>query len=478
MSQELATPTHPLRVIAPVVAALVAVAAVLTGLTTPAVGAVPASTVPASAAAAIFPTTPSRLPVAIEQLADYEGQTLCTPATKSGAQKLVNLLLATYGKDDIGVGRACSDGGQSEHKEGRAIDWMINTSSATAKANAQSFLTWLLATDKAGNKYAMARRIGIMYIGWNNKMWSAYDPGRGWSDLKGCSIVGSTKNTSPAYDTYCHRDHIHMSLSWDGAQGATSFWTGKVTQVADCGSQSATVAWPSSGTSLNPRLLVDTAAGVGTGIDVPCRLGVDRWSGDDRSIRLTVPVTAAPGPYVFRVRVERYASNAPGALLLDTTSTKPLSVSAGTKLPYTIYLPIAPDGQVTVSVNAGDASVRLLGLGVVRATPATPVNSVPKPTPKAQPTITQTLPSSAKPGTTFTIRGKVTFAPAGATGRRYQKFGTEFKVVGTALQSVTGTWQMPVVAPRHQPGRYLYRIALVSNGYIIAWSPVRAIVVR
>jgi hypothetical protein len=473
MSQELVTPKHPLRVIAPLVVALVAVAAVMTGMTPPAIG-----VVPAGAPVATVPATPSRLPAAIEQFAEYEGQTLCTPATKSGVQKLVNLIRATYGQEDIGVGRSCSDGGQSEHKEGRAIDWMIDTSSATAKADAQSFLTWLLATDKAGNTNAMARRLGIMYIGWNNKMWRGYDPGLGWTDLKGCSIAGSVKNKSAAYNTYCHRNHIHLSLSWDSAQGATSFWTGKVTQLADCSGRYSAVAWPSAGSSLHPRLLVDTATGVGTGAGVPCRVGVDRWTGDDRSLKLTVPVPTSPGAYVFRVRVERYSSNAPGALLLDTTATTPMSVSAGAKFPYTAYLPISPDGKVTVAVNAGDGSVRMVGLGVVRVTPAVSGKAAPKPTAKAQPTITQTLPSRAKPGTTFTISGNVTVAPAGATVRRYLKVGTEFKLRGTAIRPVKGTWRMPVAAPSRQVGRYIYRIALVSNGRIIAWSPVRAIMVR
>ena len=473
MSQELVTPSRLLRVIAPVAVALVAVAVVLTAMTPPAIGAVPAS-----APAATVPTAPTRLPVAIEQYAEYEGQTLCTPATKRGSQKLVNLIRATYGNNDIGVGRACSDGGQSEHKEGRAIDWMIDTSSATARANAQSFLTWLLATDKAGNMNAMARRIGIMYIGWNNKMWSAYDPRPGWTDLKGCSIAGSAKNKSSAYNTYCHRDHIHLSLSWDGAQGATSFWTGRVTQLADCSSQSAPVAWPSAGSSRHPRLLVDTATGIGTAAGVPCCLGVDRWSGDDRSLKLTVPVPAAPGPYVFRVRVERFAANAPGALLLDSSATTPMGVRTGTKFPYTVYLPISPDGKVTLSVNAGDANIRLLGLGVVLVAPAAPGKTAPPPTAKAQPTITQILPGSAKSGTSFTISGRVTVAPAGATVSRYLKVGTEFKLRGPAVRPVNGAWRMSVAAPNGQVGRYLFRMALVSNGHIIAWSPVRAIVVR
>ncbi|MBE7190252.1 peptidoglycan-binding domain-containing protein, partial [Jatrophihabitans endophyticus] len=31
-----------------------------------------------------------------------------------------------------------------------------------------------------------------------------------------------------AYANACHRTHIHISLTWNGAMGRTTFWTGKV----------------------------------------------------------------------------------------------------------------------------------------------------------------------------------------------------------------------------------------------------------
>jgi hypothetical protein len=31
-----------------------------------------------------------------------------------------------------------------------------------------------------------------------------------------------------AYDNSCHRTHVHLSLSWNGARGLTTFWTGGV----------------------------------------------------------------------------------------------------------------------------------------------------------------------------------------------------------------------------------------------------------
>ena len=49
----------------------------------------------------------------------------------------------------------------------------------------------------------MARRLGVMYIIFNRRIWRAYgDPG--W---------GAYSGTNP------HTDHIHISLSYDGSTG-------------------------------------------------------------------------------------------------------------------------------------------------------------------------------------------------------------------------------------------------------------------
>ena len=99
---------------------------------------------------------------------------------RPGATKLARLIRATYGTDEsIGISRnACYT--PSEHNDGRALDWMIDTSSAPREGQGRHLLDWLLATDKHGNKNAMARRLGVMYIIFNRRMWRAYgDPGWG-----------------------------------------------------------------------------------------------------------------------------------------------------------------------------------------------------------------------------------------------------------------------------------------------------------
>jgi hypothetical protein len=111
----------------------------------------------------------------------------------------------------FGIDRGCDVGGKSEHKEGRAFDWGGNAANPAQDAAVSDFIgNKLLATDKHGNKHAIARRMGIMYFIWNHRIWFA---NRGWSDYEG---------SSP------HTDHMHISLSWAGARGETSFWSGKV----------------------------------------------------------------------------------------------------------------------------------------------------------------------------------------------------------------------------------------------------------
>ena len=122
------------------------------------------------------------------------------------------MIRQTYGSDQvIGISRPADCAAlPSEHAEGRALDWMLNASNANDLATAKTFLHWLLAKDAQGNRYAMARRLGVMYIIWNKRMWRAYDPSRGWAPYTG---------------SVPHTDHIHISLSLDGASGRTSFWT-------------------------------------------------------------------------------------------------------------------------------------------------------------------------------------------------------------------------------------------------------------
>ena len=134
---------------------------------------------------------------------------------KPGTDALRAMLLATYGGRDLGITRACDVGMLSEHKEGRAFDWGLSAAKPAEKAIADQFLGWLLASGPGGGGYN-ARRLGVMYVIWDGKIWGSYRASEGWRVYTG----GES-----------HSDHIHISLSWDGAMKRTSWWTGKVAPV-------------------------------------------------------------------------------------------------------------------------------------------------------------------------------------------------------------------------------------------------------
>jgi hypothetical protein len=189
-----------------------------------------ATSAPAGAATAKTPTAPRKFSTTIEDLAYYVGQTSCDPHIKKGTAELGALLSHTYAGTYWGSTYACgTDGSQSEHYEGRAIDWMVSVSNKQQHADGTAFIKWLLATDKYGNRFAMARRLGVMYVIYNNRMWGAWS-GR-WEEYNGCE---SKKMKAHAYDNACHRTHVHISLSWNGAHGRTTFWTGR-TYATDYG---------------------------------------------------------------------------------------------------------------------------------------------------------------------------------------------------------------------------------------------------
>ena len=147
----------------------------------------------------------------IDGYADPVLQTLCDPTPKVGATAFAKLLTTMLG-GTTGIGRDCSaaptsSSGKSEHKEGRAVDWMVDITKPDEKAKAELVLDWLLSPDAQGNAHAMLRRAGVQYLIWDGRIWSVVK--RAWVPYHG---------DSP------HRDHIHFSLGWDGALGKTSLY--------------------------------------------------------------------------------------------------------------------------------------------------------------------------------------------------------------------------------------------------------------
>jgi hypothetical protein len=194
--------------------------ALCTALAT-AVGCAPTTVTPSSKVPATRTFT-----AAIEANVPYQPAAKCKIGAKlaidqPGPVDFRNLLLATYGSSVggltvfTGISRPC-DGTISEHSEGRALDWGMDYRNAAMRADGQAVINWLFATDKYGNKDAIARRLGIMYIIWNHQIYGS------WTDYAPAPYSCGTDPTA------CHVDHIHFSFDLAGAKAQTSFFTGKV----------------------------------------------------------------------------------------------------------------------------------------------------------------------------------------------------------------------------------------------------------
>lgn len=161
--------------------------------------------------------------VPVEDYADYQPQTRCRPAAKPGTRELAGFIVARFGGSPGGISRACRIGGTSEHKEGRAFDWSLDATRRADRRRARAFLDHLFAEDRRGEPHARARRMGVMYVIWNDRMYAAWDrfePERylhaGCRSLRRCS------------KTLRHRDHLHVSLTRRAARGRTSWYAGRV----------------------------------------------------------------------------------------------------------------------------------------------------------------------------------------------------------------------------------------------------------
>jgi hypothetical protein len=167
------------------------------------------------------PATPRFGPV-IEGYARYQPQTTCDPDPKPGVVSFRNLVLEAYPNTGAGsISRACNIGGRSEHKEGRAWDWGVNYTRRPHRRAARNMLDWLLRRRRQVNRHAMARRLGIMYVIWNRRMWTSWD--QGW-EVYCVQYAWACRDPDTGTAVHPHRDHMHISFSWPGARKNTSFW--------------------------------------------------------------------------------------------------------------------------------------------------------------------------------------------------------------------------------------------------------------
>ena len=158
------------------------------------------------------PSSPAPAPDPIDAYAPYQGQTTCDPTMKPGAQYLLDAAVGYWkvGRKITSI-RPCNQGGTSEHKEGRALDWGLLVTNPAEKAAGDAFVQWLTAVGPDGKVGYNARRLGVMYIIWNTQMWSNSSSQAAWKPYTGASP---------------HTDHVHVSLTWNGAYQRSSWWSG------------------------------------------------------------------------------------------------------------------------------------------------------------------------------------------------------------------------------------------------------------
>ena len=158
-------------------------------------------------------------PLPVEDYAPYEPQTTCRTKALPGTTTLTRWINNTYrGGTARASLRACSSGGTSEHKDGRAIDWTMSATSRADRRTVNKFLNQLFVADAEATPHALARRMGVMYVIWNDRIWSSYRQFAARDYLSsGCT------SRSTCSRTLRHRDHVHISVTRKAARGNLSY---------------------------------------------------------------------------------------------------------------------------------------------------------------------------------------------------------------------------------------------------------------
>lgn len=233
----------------------------------------------------------------IDDYAGYEPQQTCTSVAKPGTVYLLHWLVRQYPHTGSnGTLRACDSGGVSEHKDGRAVDWGLDAADPAQVELADRFLERIFASDRQGNPDALARRMGIMYLIWNDHIYSAYADGFAKRPYLPCEKPKNCSKTSR------HRDHMHISLSYAGAAAQTSFYRARhvpsipvlqpgTRQLDPVSTAIVKVAVPANGTAVDAGFKVTrgtTYRVVGDGLyrygagdkvaDAACRWSDDGWT--------------------------------------------------------------------------------------------------------------------------------------------------------------------------------------------------------
>ena len=156
----------------------------------------------------------------VDPPSSYEAQVTCTSHPQPGTVALARYLLRAFPMTrSMGMMRGCSVGARSEHKDGRAFDWGADVAKASTRNAAYAFIRKVLATDSAGNAHALARRMGIMYMIYNDTIWSSY---RDFAPRPYLNAACSSR--AKCSRTLRHLNHVHISLGYSGGAAQTSWY--------------------------------------------------------------------------------------------------------------------------------------------------------------------------------------------------------------------------------------------------------------
>lgn len=154
-----------------------------------------------------------------EDYASYQPEDGCRDRPRAGTKQLAAWVTKAFGGGTALASLRRCDRSTSEHQDGRAIDWSMDAAKRADRREVRRFLGRIFAADADGEGHALARRMGIMYVIWNDQMFSAY-PSGGADHFErrdyGCGCGSKTAR---------HRDHVHISLGLRGGRGLTSWYT-------------------------------------------------------------------------------------------------------------------------------------------------------------------------------------------------------------------------------------------------------------
>ncbi|MDF1605990.1 hypothetical protein [Nocardioides sp. YIM 152315] len=157
----------------------------------------------------------------IEDYSSYQPAHKCHPAPKTGTAVLGRWVVRKFGGRPVGGARPCGrkQGVTSEHQAGRAFDWSADVRRAADRRRVKALLRALFEPDRRGNEDARARRMGVMYVIWADRIYPA------WNGFRPEPYLNSAcEQRSKCSRTLRHRDHVHVSLDRDGARGRTSWY--------------------------------------------------------------------------------------------------------------------------------------------------------------------------------------------------------------------------------------------------------------